>query len=134
MTNGSSVRLYVCRLVTTWRAAIRIVVKTLAGTGDLAQHDRLERPDDRAVGTGDLADDLGLVERAAVGQGRVGVQDLERGRGVEALADPGLDELAGQDRLAERGLLPLASSGTIPDTSPGRSIPVGAPKPYWWAQ
>ena len=60
-----------------------------------------------AVGSEDLADDLGLVERAAVREGRVGVQELERRGRVEALADPGLEHFALLDGLAEAVDLPL---------------------------
>ena len=74
---------------------------------DLADELRRERPDHGPVGVDDLADDLRLVELAAVGEGRVRVEDLERRRGVVALADARLEDLAREDRLAEGVLLPL---------------------------
>ena len=84
-------------------------------------------------GPDDRAHDLRLVELAAVGQRGVGVDQLDRGDDVVALADPGLVGLAREDRGAERVLLP-GFVGTMPETSPGRSIPVGLPKPYCFAQ
>ena len=74
-------------------------VRTLGLTFELADDLRLERPDDVAVGSDDLADDLRLVERAAVGERRIGVDQLDRRHGVVALADPGLVGLAREDRL-----------------------------------
>ena len=115
------------------RAALRIVRSTLGFDLQLADELRLERSDDRAVGPDDLAHDLRLVELAAVGQRRVGVDELDRRDDVVALPDAGLVRLAGEDLGAQRVLLPWFV-GTMPDTSPGRSMPVGCPKPYCFAQ
>ena len=95
---------------------------------DLVEDDRLERADDLAVGAVDLADDLGLVDRAPVRERRVGVDELERRRRVEALADARLEDLALLDRLPEVSIFHWLV-GTLPDASPGRSMPVGAPNP-----
>ena len=68
---------------------------------------RLERADDGSVGPADLPDDLRLVELPAVGDGGVGVGDLEDGCQVKALADARLENLARVDRQAVVVHLPL---------------------------
>jgi hypothetical protein len=52
-------------------------------------------------------DELRLIELAAVGEGRVGVDQLDRRDDVVALADAGLVDLAREDLLALRPQLPL---------------------------
>ncbi len=52
------------------------------------------RCDDVAVRVQDAAHQLRLVERAAVGQRRVGVEDLDGRAHVVALPDAGLVDLA----------------------------------------
>ena len=74
----------------------------------LADQLRLERLDDRAVGSDDLADDLRLVQLAAVGQRRVGVDQLDRRHDVVALPDarPGRSR-PGRSAAPRACLLPL---------------------------
>ena len=85
----------------------------------------LERTDDLAVRADDVAHDLRLVQRAAVGQRRVGVDQLDRRHVVVALADarPGTSRPGRSSRRA--GPASTALVGTMPATSPGRSMPVG---------
>ena len=75
---------------------------------DLPDDLGLEWLDDLTVGADHVMDEARRVERPAVGHGRVAVQELERRDGVVALADAGVVDVAGVDRLAQVLELPLA--------------------------
>ena len=75
-------------------------------------------------GADHVADDLRLVQGPAVGQGGVRIDQLERRHDVVALADPRLVRLARVDRRSPKVSCFHSFVGTIPATSPGRSIPV----------
>ena len=112
----------------------RIVLSVLRGTSSRRMSFGWNGPDHGAVGPDDVADDLRLVELAAVGEGRVGVDQLDRRDDVVALADPGLVDLAREDLLAERRLLPGVRSGRCRRPRPAGRCRSAAPNPYWWAQ
>ena len=86
-TIGRSTRLYVWRTTSTLRAATRIVAQVPGVDGQLADDLGLEALDDLALGVQHAPHELGAVERAAVGERRVGVDELDRRDHVEALAD-----------------------------------------------
>ena len=96
------------RSVTTDRAASRIVLEDARSTRrSLRMSFGSNGRTTVAVGRDDLADDLRLVELAAVRERRVGVDELDRRHDVVALADARLVDLAREDRLAEGLELPL---------------------------
>src|SRR5262245_18424187 len=76
-----------------------------------------------AVRLDDLADHVGLVEGAAVGESRVGVEQLDRGHGHVALANAGEVHLARIDRQPERVELPLVRRDDTRDL--GRQVDAG---------
>ena len=78
----------------------------LRGDGDVADDLRLVVLHHGPVGGQDAMHELRAVERPAVGERAVGVDQLERRDGVVALADARLVHLAGVDRLVEDAFLP----------------------------
>src|SRR3954447_1770665 len=84
----------------------------------------LERTDDRSVRADDVANDLRLVERAAVRESGICVDQLDRRHDVVALADPRLVRLTREDLVTESVLLPLIrwdDPGDLPGkVDPGR--------------
>ena len=115
------------------RAALRIVLSTLGWTFILRMTFGLNGRTTVPVGADDVAHDLGLVERAAVGQRGVGIDQLDRRDHVVALADAGLVRLAGEDLRAEGVPASMVGRDDAGDLA-GQVDPGRAPKPYCFAQ